>query len=681
MYYTNKITKGFLTGGGQWLPSPSRPEKFDEEISRWQDYEDPTYMGFYFRIIPDGYYDPTNMDMDVMPMGLFMKYDENYNKANDTEKGLGDGYTNLPDGAESFLRRRGEYYRAGMIREFREGFMKVSTYEPWTFEKVEGLADLWRVDPKNPYRAKEKKIIFDCHESISMKMTYLIDCYRKASYDFSNMRHMLPDNQRYFSMDLWVTEIRHIKRPNTAADPKGLSPNSFFNTGSFIRFRLDYCEFDFLTEETVGYLADVARYASDKPAHVKIPIKIGAIREVNNYGMMGGLIADTFYNYQRGKDTMYSSFNKTTSIQGEPEGDGVTRGDDVEKFSRDLQTLSYNNVDGFKDLRSLLFSAATPPFFTAGETEWREGQSVGKRTEDKQFSFGVGNKNNGTENKAPGKQGFESKVYNAQGELVDRVNTSLNAQNIQLGGAPAQETNLAGENALGENLLVPPSGTLIERNLGSVDVGSRARALAGNLLRGAFLGNVYGLSLTTLVGELQGILNNPVAALQGLLSKFAKSPKEASTMADNINLDGADIELLKGFIGDIKEIQSVTAGTSLENATLGELVRLEPPKATTPNPRKEDLLSSGKTSLLQSDLGRILFGSSPVAAQAVAKAQLEGPVSTIDASLDTSIVTLEGDKIDSDSTPKPANVNLESQGSSLKSTGLGNIGFSNKSRK
>jgi hypothetical protein len=654
MYLTDKITKGFLTGNGQW--NPRRTTGDDASLSRWADYEDPTYMGFYFAINPDGYYDPTNLDMDVLPMGLFMDYDEGGPSGQTPEAGGIAGYKNVADGAESFLRRRGEYYRAGMIREFREGFLKVVAKEPWIFEKVTGLEALWKVDPANPYRAKDKKIIFECHETISMKMTYLIDCYRKASYDFANMRHMLPDTQRYFSMDLWVTEIRYIKRPLIAnptvpgvpsvgspstPDENGNPLGLFFNTGSFIRYRLDYCEFDFLTEESIGYLGDLARYAGDKPAHVKIPIKVGAIREVNNYGMMGGLIADTFYNYQRGKAAMYSSFTKATSIQGEA-GDGVTRGENVGKFAGDIRDISYNNADGFKDERARNSSAAS-------KTEGVIGA----------YSMPSPSQN------LPGR----AQRADLSGEAQPAPSSLTN---IDLKESQPSPVNLADANALGGNSVLQASNTLVEGNLGSVDVGSRARSLAGNLLRAAFLGNVYGLSLTTLAGELQGILNNPVAAIQGLLSKFAKSPEEASTMADNVNLSGADIDIIKGFIGDIKEIQSVTAGTSLANATLGELTRLEPPKATSPNPPNQTLQSASNKPLLQSELGKILFGASPVAAQAVAKQALEGPASTIDANLDTSTVPLEGDKAESTDL---GSTSLENNGTKLEGPGLGNIGF------
>ncbi len=481
-----------------------------------------------------------------------------------------------------------------------------------------------------------------------MKMTYLIDCYRKASFDYINMRHSLPDNQRFFSMDLWVTEIRFLKRPDASGNA------TFFNTGSFIRFRLDYCEFDFLNTDTLGYTSDLARFASDKPASIKIPINIGSIREVNNYGLLGGFLTDTQYAWQRGKDSLNKSFTQDTTIK-----DGT--GEYVSLANSNLTAIEENNNYGFPDPRSKKSSAAVDPNTDLGATEWVEQRALFSKAglKDEEFSFGVGNPNKGTPNQRPGSTSLEG-----QGN-----NDSLAGQKVPLSGAAPTSTDLS---AAGANLEGAPVN-LVGADLGNVDVGSRARGLASNLLRAAFLGNVYGFSLTTLVGQIQGILNNPVAALQGIFSRFAKSPEEAATLADNVQLSSADVSLLKSFIGDIKDIQSVTAGTSLENATLGELTRLEPPKQTTPNPAKQTLSSSGKPSLLQSDLGKILFGASPVAAQATAKVPLSGPDSTINADIDPVVEPLEG--ADGNQSKELGSTELDNNGTRLQGDTLGNIGF------
>lgn len=573
MNYVDKLSKGFLTSN-TWVTN------VQDHKSRWNKYEDPSYMGFYFKINPYGYYDPTHQDYDVLPQGLFLP--SQIALTDGAVTGLSSSVGNSPDSAENFLRRRGEYYRANMISEFRNGFLYVSEYEPWVFEKVTGVSDLWKADPKNPWRAKDKKLVFDCHESISMKMTYLIDCYRKASFDYNNMRYMLPDIQRYFSMDLYVTEIRDMKNAN----------GSNFNTASFIRFRLDYCEFDFFAEDSASYMSELARYAPDKGASVKMTIKVGAIREINNYGLLGGMIGDTVYTWQRDKEVAGESFTQNTTIQGGGENQGIL--------------VDANNI------RLSSIKSPYPPEAFKNPLVKKGGTGLGNNNLN---SFSTAQEQFDAMGRTLGKGDFEGSTSNIQGQDMGTVPSDITpSQNLQQTSPINIDSNAP-----------TPSVNLVSEDLGSVDVGSRARSLASNLLRGAFLGNVYGLSLTTLVGQLQGVLNNPVAALQGLLSKFAKSPAESSSMADNVQLSGADVKLINDFIGQVKEIQAITAGTELDNATLGELAQLSPPTTSVINPPKQPLKSSGKKGLMGSPLGQILFGGSPIAKAAANKESLIGP--------------------------------------------------------
>lgn len=623
MNYVDKLTKDFLTSN-TWVTNAGGHN------SRWNEYEDPTYMGFYFKINPYGNYDPTNQDYDVLPQGLFLPSNGDANAGAVT--GMSSPISNIPDSAENYLKRRNEYWRANMISEFRNGFLYVSENEPWVFEKVTGVGDLWKADPKNPWRAKDKKLVFDCHESISMKMTYLIDCYRKASFDYNNMRYMLPDLQRYFSMDLYVTEIRSLRSASGAN----------FNTASFVRFRLDYCEFDFFSEESTTYMSELSRYAPDKGASVKITVKVGAIREVNNYGLLGGMLGDTMYTWQRGKEVAGEAFTQNTTIKDGGDNQGILVRDGAVRLASIKAPFP----------QSALNNPIEKPDVDLGATEWVDQRALFSKQPlaDDEYSFGVGNSNDGNANASPGRA-------NRRGSVNARVQ-GRNLGKVPTGATPSQNLQLpfSTESGISDSALPGASSNLESGNLGSVDVGSRARSLAANLLRGAFLGNVYGLSLTTLVGQLQGVLNNPVAALQGLLSKFAKSPAESSSMADNVQLSGADVKLINDFIGQVKEIQAITAGTELDNATLGELAQLPPPAAGPINPAKQPLTSSNKQSLLGSPLGKILFPGSPIANAAAKKETLEGPDVKITDDIDPNRASLQAPDTNS-------------------SKDLGNIGF------
>jgi hypothetical protein len=290
------ITKNFLRGN--WTSGIRSTES-----NRWL-FEDPTYTGFYFRFLNDTVYDKSNNDLDYLPQGLFLGPENAVQQINNVGGGVAPSASFHPDSAINFLQRRGEYYRANMMQEFREGMLYLSTKTPWVFEKVTGLEEIWKIDPKNNFRGKEKIITFECNESINMRMTYLIDLYRKAVWDNAYMRYMLPETQRFFSMELIVTEIRTLRDATGAqADP-----------ATFVKFTFDYCEFNFL-EESLAYLENQARYASADPTKVKMGIKIGRIRESNTYGLLGALLQDTVGIATREKTAGLKNFTPNTTIQ------------------------------------------------------------------------------------------------------------------------------------------------------------------------------------------------------------------------------------------------------------------------------------------------------------------------------------------------------------------------------
>lgn len=323
MFYTDTVTKDFLRGNWESGVRGSA-------TNRWL-IEDPTYTGFYFRFLTDTVYDKSNADLDYLPQGLFLGAENAVAQINNVGGAAAPSTSFHPDSAVNFLQRRGEYYRANMMQEFREGMYYLSTKTPWVFEKVSGLEEIWKIDPKNNFRAKEKVITFECNESINMRMTYLIDLYRKAAFDNAYMRYMLPETQRFFSMELIVTEIR------TMRDAVG----GQFDPATFIKFTFDYCEFDFI-EQPLTYLETQTRYSSNEPTKVKMAIKVGRIREVNTYGLLGALLQDTFGVATREKIAGLKNFTPNTTIK-DANGENVT--------SRASSLQGYKNTDEVSNVR------------------------------------------------------------------------------------------------------------------------------------------------------------------------------------------------------------------------------------------------------------------------------------------------------------------------------------------
>ncbi len=521
-------------------------------VTRWTDIEDFTYLGFYFRFLPNST-TPDNIDLDYLPQGLFLGASS---PKTGTQQAAGSGTgssssTEHPDSAVSFLRRRGEYYRANMMTEFREGMIYLSQETPWVFQKVTGLADIWKIDPKVNWRGKEKKLIFECDESINMRVTYLLDLYRKAAFDAEYMRYMLPDTQRYFTMELIVTEIRTLRNPDSRA--------TVLEPATFIRFIFDYCEFDFFSEAP-GYLDSPAVYAQEKQL-IKIPIKIGRIRERNSYGLLGAVLGDTFGAAQRGADSGLKNFTSITTVK-DATGENVAAQAGI--------------AEGFK----------RTSFVNRRQT-----------VEDT----------------------FRSTPGNAYGN--------------------------------------PPRADL--GLLGQVATGALAalQSAAQNLANRALLGNVYGFSLGSLTGQLSGILNNPIAAVQGIVSSFTSNQQQASDIAKRVELSGPDLKLIKDFVGAIDYVKQVSPGVNLDDVTLGDLltginpsqnlqgspsnVNLQAANIPTASPGKEQLNAPnisntppGKEDLkgpniMNTMLGKILFEGSGTIEGNPGKTVLSAPAASI----------------------------------------------------
>ncbi len=477
-----------MTGNGTFYPGVQVP------VDRWKDFEDPTYMGFYFRFLPPSANDIT--DFDYLPEGLFLGAGGFMPPAPPTSNPT-PSPTDMehPDSAVSYLRRRNEHYRSDMLKEFRDGMFRVTQDTPWVFEKVTGLTEIWKFDPKNNYRAKDKKIVFECNESINAKMTYLIDLYRKGAYDTAYMRYMLPETQRYFSMELIVTEIRNMQ------SNRGFV-NATFEPTTFLSFIFEFCEFDFFSGDTLSYTESLMRYPGEA-AKVKIPIKIGRIRECNRYGLLDAILQDTYGIQYRNEEGSRSTFGPLSKA----------------RFAGELPigVLAAGDIAGRK--KSIVY----------------DGDFLIE-------PFGIG---------------FVD-LENDRGFLGIAKFATLVKAVLQGEALPIdilQQTGNLG--ALG-NLITGAVANLTAR----LETAVNARVL----------GNVYGLSLGDLIAQLGGILNNPIAAAQGIAASFATPEAATAGVLGGVTLSSADIDLITDIIGKAQTALNAVVGTPLESSSIGDLV-------------------------------------------------------------------------------------------------------------
>lgn len=487
MFYADKVTKRFHNYGNSMEQTTQSP---------MSDYQDPTYLGFQIQLVEIPTRSVNNLyDMNDLPHGLF------------SQDPIKDVYSTY-----NYLRNRGEYKRANYILLFEKHFKELINECPWYFVKVSGLADAWKMDPAQNWRGKDKKLTIETLESIDLKMTYIIDLYRKAVWDANWMRWAVPDHMRYFKMNIVVSEVRPMKfgvksskTTNAPGQPKNENLSKFakakekvvnavtneveeftasvglsnasqkqeyglydtttpWSTATFVKFSFEQCEID-IFNEAPSFLDNVG-IAPETLAANKLVINTNVIRERNVYGLLGAILEDTATYRDYGRDAANKTIYSPSPIANE---NGV--------MPSSITNESSANND-----------------FSAGLQQREQNQ--------KQFN---------SDNGKPGSGGFLNQIGNRA---------------------------LTGVQSAAEDFI---------------------RNQANQFL----LGNAFGTSPTSLIGSAQDILNNPAGAIENLLRKHS-SPTIGSEIARNVELTGPEINLIQGIIG-----QSNLESTPVNPANLG----------------------------------------------------------------------------------------------------------------
>jgi hypothetical protein len=113
--------------------------------------------------------------------------------------------------------------RSQMIKQFKILLRDVSKNQPWFFQSISGLDELYKVtrpgyqdedglSDVNPSRAAT--ITVNTLESLNLRITALADLYNHATFDYINMRETVPRNLRRFRMYIYVTDLRNFFKTN-----------------------------------------------------------------------------------------------------------------------------------------------------------------------------------------------------------------------------------------------------------------------------------------------------------------------------------------------------------------------------------------------------------------------------------------------------------------------------------
>ena len=88
----------------------------------------------------------------------------------------------------------------------------VSTQAPWYFQGITGL-DKMHEASTDMFKAKKYDLVLNIEtlEAVDLRITQLANLYRSAIYDKAALLARVPENLRWFSMDVWVAETRNIR--------------------------------------------------------------------------------------------------------------------------------------------------------------------------------------------------------------------------------------------------------------------------------------------------------------------------------------------------------------------------------------------------------------------------------------------------------------------------------------
>jgi hypothetical protein len=220
--------------------------------------------------------------------------------------------------AINYLIQRGHTDKANQLSIFSKLLKYLRDDTPWYFQEVVGLNALWQKATNMAEPMKGGEITVKTLEAVDLRMTELADLYRNAVYDKQYMRERVPDNLRWFSMDIWVAEFRNLRNvlpslvnlgaginiggPNLAgALGAGNNLGNVLDNFGYVKMKCRQCEFDFSDSFPGGPSMSIG--GNKQPEANQFKIKIGWMEEENHYSSGSATYDDATSAKTRGSNT------------------------------------------------------------------------------------------------------------------------------------------------------------------------------------------------------------------------------------------------------------------------------------------------------------------------------------------------------------------------------------------
>lgn len=102
----------------------------------------------------------------------------------------------------------GDHGRAMILHNFKRALKDIQDNFPYYFTGISGIDTLTTIEPEHGIRVENGEIVLECMEGIDLRITQLLQMYRKIVWDDVYQRWVLPDMMRYFGMRIYISEIR-----------------------------------------------------------------------------------------------------------------------------------------------------------------------------------------------------------------------------------------------------------------------------------------------------------------------------------------------------------------------------------------------------------------------------------------------------------------------------------------
>lgn len=220
--------------------------------------------------------------------------------------------------AINYLLNRGHADKANQLSVFSTLLKYLRDDTPWYFQEVGGLNALWQKATNMEEPMKGGEITIKTLEAVDLRITELADLYRNAVYDKQFMRERVPDNLRWFSMDIWIAEFRNLRNvlpslvnlgtgvniggPNLAGlAGAGNGLGNVLDNFGYVKMKCRQCEFDFSESFPGG--ANMSIGGNKQQEVNQFKIKIGWMEEENHYSSGSATYDDATAAQTRGSNT------------------------------------------------------------------------------------------------------------------------------------------------------------------------------------------------------------------------------------------------------------------------------------------------------------------------------------------------------------------------------------------